>query len=85
MIVYRRCCACGETKDRNSLIKITRAHDSKNLFVNPSTNIFGRSVYVCKNNDCVKNAFRKKRIFRFLKVSENKDVMDKILAVLDKE
>ena len=72
--VLRKCQACLKIKDRNEMIKITKLPNG-NLKVNPSSKELGRSVYVCKNPECVKVFIKKKKLKTALKYSN----MDEIL------
>ena len=63
-MVERKCVGCGKIKDRQELIKITKVDDD--IIVNPDSKKFGRSVYVCYNNVCIENAFKKNRISKFI-------------------
>lgn len=74
--VERICQACRQTKNRNELIKITKLPNGF-LKLNPSSKELGRSVYVCKNNECIKNFIKKKKIKTALKYSN----MDEILRI----
>ena len=63
--IKRKCQGCGKILDRNSLIKIT-LFDGK-LYINPSSKILGRSMYICADYNCVKTVIKKKRICGALK------------------
>ena len=77
-MVYRKCAGCGKITDRTNLIKITRdAHSD--IFVNPDTKIFGRSVYLCYNKMCIEVAFKKNRISKLLKTSIPPELKGKII------
>lgn len=65
----RKCISCGELKNRSELIKITKEHDSGKVVIEPDSKIFGRSVYLCYNQNCIDNAFKKNRINKVLKTS----------------
>lgn len=54
----RMCLACRQKFDRKSLIRVLQDHKTGETFVNPDRFKFGRSVYICKNDNC---------IFKFLK------------------
>ena len=75
----RKCAGCGKLKDRKELIKITRENVHGNVIVNPDNKIFGRSVYLCYNNACIENAFKKNRISKVLKASFPEDLKGKLL------
>ena len=74
----RKCAGCGKITDRNELLKITRDAHS-NVFVNPDSKIFGRSVYLCYNNACIEAAFKKNRISKALKTSLPEELKGKLL------
>ncbi len=69
----RKCISCGELKSRSELIKVTKEHNSGNIVIEPDSNIFGRSVYLCYNQSCIDNAFKKNRINKMLKTDANID------------
>ena len=75
----RKCAGCGKLKDRKELIKITRENVHGNVIVNPDNKIFGRSAYLCYNNACIENAFKKNRISKVLKASVPEDLKGKLL------
>ena len=78
-MVERKCVGCGKLKDRKDLIKITRENAHGNVIVNPDNKIFVRSVYLCYNNSCVENAFKKNKISKILKASVPEDLKGKLL------
>ena len=69
----RKCISCGCLKQRSELIKITRVKDSGNVVIEPGSKIFGRSVYLCYNQSCIDNAFKKNKINKALKTGANVD------------
>ena len=69
----RKCISCGEIKPRKELIKITKEHLSGNIVIQPDSKTFGRSVYLCYNEDCIDMAFKKNKINKMLKTSANID------------
>ena len=69
----RKCVACGEIKPKSELIKITKEYTSGNVVVMPDSKIFGRSAYLCYNENCINTAFKKNRINKVLKTGENLD------------
>lgn len=75
-MVERKCIGCGKIKDRNEMIKITNVHGE--LIVNPDNKKFGRSVYLCYNNACIENAFKKNKISKILKTSVPQDLKGKL-------
>ena len=76
-MVERKCVGCGKIKDRNEMIKITNVHGE--LVVNPDSKKFGRSVYLCYNNACIENAFKKNKISKILETSVPQDLKGKLI------
>lgn len=64
--IKRKCQGCSQVKNIDELIKITKLQNGS-LKINPSSKELGRSVYVCKNADCIKNFIKKKRLKAALK------------------
>lgn len=71
--MQRKCIACGELKNRDEMIKITKDYKNANVVINPNNFTFGRSVYLCYNQNCIDNAFKKNRINKVLKINANID------------
>lgn len=69
----RKCQGCKETKPRSELIKITKLQNNL-LKINPKTNEFGRSMYICKNIDCIKKVIKKSKIKTVLKYSDLNEI-----------
>ena len=82
-IHYRKCAGCGEVKDRQELIKITSEHNTEEIYVNPSDKIYGRSVYICRDKNCINAAFKKDKISKFLKKKVPDEIQKKIFTVLE--
>lgn len=80
--IKRKCQGCFEVKERNELIKITKLQNGM-LKINPNSKELGRSVYVCKNLDCIKNLIKKKKLKTALKYS-NMDEISRIEEELKK-
>ncbi|MBQ2645437.1 YlxR family protein, partial [bacterium] len=49
----RKCIGCGSYKEKNELIKITKDSKTQETFINPISKIFGRSCYICKDENCI--------------------------------
>ena len=69
----RKCVSCGTLKPQEELIKITKEYKSGKLFIQPNSKTFGRSVYLCYNQECINTAFKKNKINKILKTEENID------------
>ena len=79
----RKCVGCGELKPRKEMIKITKEHIAEELVLNPNSKIFGRSVYLCYNQNCIENAFKKSKINKVLKSKKQAD-KEALLRLLEK-
>ena len=75
MDIKRKCISCGEIKPREELIKITKEHTIGDIVIQPNSKTFGRSVYLCYNENCINTAFKKNKINKMLKTGTeiNKD------------
>lgn len=69
-MVERKCIACGEIKNRDNLIKITRENSRGDVVINPDSKIFGRSAYLCYNQMCIVKSFKKNKLNKALKTSQ---------------
>ena len=65
----RKCIACGELRPREEMIKITKEHSTGNVVINPNSKTFGRSAYLCYNQDCIEQAFKKNKLNKILKTN----------------
>ena len=74
--IKRKCQGCLKIQNRDLMIKITKLNNGL-LKINPSSKELGRSIYVCKNIDCIKNLIKKKKLISALKCSN----MDEILKI----
>lgn len=81
--IIRKCAACNTLKSRDNFIKIT-VNKSKEIKIMPDSKFFGRSVYICKNNDCIKNILKKGRIYKLLRIKPDTISEEKIRTVLEK-
>lgn len=72
-MIERVCQGCRKTQDRDLMIKITKL-ESNLLKINPSSNELGRSIYVCKNIDCIKNIIKKHKLKTSLKCNNLNEV-----------
>ena len=78
----RKCVGCGEFRPREDMIKITKEKSTENVVLNPDSKTFGRSVYLCYNQNCIENAFKKNKINRVLKTNAQID-KEAVLKLLD--
>lgn len=67
----RKCVGCGEIKNATEMIKLTKNHISGEIIINPNSKIFGRSAYLCYNNQCIEQALKKNKLNKVLKTSKD--------------
>ena len=78
----RQCVCCRKMNSKENLIRITRDYKTEELKINQLSEIQGRSVYICKNNECVQNAIKKKKIEHFLRSNMTVQLKEALNAVL---
>ena len=70
----RKCVGCGKIKPRCEMIKITKEHSTNEVVINRNSVTFGRSAYLCYNQDCIEQALKKRKLNRTLKISSSVDL-----------
>ena len=60
-IPERKCLGCGESKPKNTLVRVLRAPDGT-VSLDLTGKKSGRGAYVCRSADCLKKARKSKRI-----------------------
>ena len=75
----RKCIGCGKFDKRENFIKITYKKSENEVFVNPDTKIFGRSVYLCYNKMCINNALKKNKLNKSLKTVISEELKGKLI------
>ena len=79
----RRCGGCNETKPASQMIKITKNYRTGEIIINPDRFLFGRSLYICKNETCINAVFKKDKISKNLKKMLTKEEKENIRGVLN--
>lgn len=77
----RMCGACREHKEKSALIKVVKASDGT-IRVDERGKINGRSVYICKNLDCINKAQKTNLIMRALGCKDQ-SIYGEILSVFN--
>ena len=75
----RKCVGCGELKPRENMIKITKEHKTGKIVLNPDSLTFGRSAYLCYNQNCINAALKKNKLARALKTTIGEDLKGNII------
>ncbi len=79
----RKCIGCGKIEETSQMIRVMKKHDSREVLVNPDSSNFGRSSYLCYNKVCMKNAIKKKRFDKTLKIAISENIVDKIQYLIE--
>ncbi len=78
----RQCASCREYKKKEELIRLTKDHKTGEVTINNDNSSFGRSIYVCKNEECLKNFIKKKRTEHILKAKLSVNIEEELYTVL---
>ncbi|MGM9994146.1 MAG: YlxR family protein [Candidatus Avigastranaerophilus sp.] len=78
----RQCCSCRQIKEKYELIRITKDFETGGIFINTDNKIHGRSVYICKNIECLENSLKRKRIENSLKAVLPENIKQELYTVL---
>ena len=80
----RQCCSCKKLKLKEELIRVTKDSKTQEIFINNENTVQGRSVYICKNIECIVMALKKKRIETSLKSVLPENIKQELHTVLTK-
>ncbi len=83
MIKIRQCKACRIMQESDLMHKITLEYKEKKLFLNPDSKTLGKSVYLCKKNDCIKLFLKKKGFRGNFKNIDSSNVEAELLSHID--
>lgn len=70
--------------EKENLIRLTRDFKTKEIKINENSEYYGRSVYICKNIECIENAIKKKKIEKSLEIHVPENLKDCLYTVLKK-
>ncbi len=79
----RQCTYCREYKKKEDLIRITKNYETNEIEINTGK-ITGRSVYICKNRECLEKALKKKKIEASLKTKVPEEIKENLYNLLKK-
>ena len=74
--VLRRCVTCRKVLDRQKLLRVTRDYQNGVVLYGG----MGRSAYLCPNEKCLEEAWKKKRLQKALKC----EIQSSVINVLQK-
>ena len=78
------CNVCRQYKEKNELIRITKDYKTGEIMVNTDNIIQGRSIYVCKNEECIKKFIKNKKSLCVLKAEKPVNIEEMLCTVLKK-
>ena len=77
--IKRKCVGCGQIKNRDEMIKITRRNTDGVAVINSDSKIFGRSAHLCSNHDCINKALYKNKLSKVLKTQLNDELKGQLI------
>ena len=72
----RRCVACRQCKLQNEMLRLTKINNQ--ILIDEKNKLGGRGAYVCKNDDCIKLAIKKKLFNRAFKMNVDNSIYDQL-------
>lgn len=75
--VLRRCIGCGESKDKQQLIRIIRTPEGT-IELDATGRKNGRGAYICRSQDCLKQAMKTKGLDRSFKMAVPQEIYDRL-------
>lgn len=79
-VPLRRCVGCNDRKDKRELIRIVRSSEGE-IHVDETGKQQGRGAYICPDENCLKQARKKKGLEHSLKCK----ISDEIYGLLQEE
>lgn len=78
----RVCISCREGRKKSELIRVTKNYLTNEAEINNDNHCHGRSVYICKKEECIMKALKKQKIEYNLKVKIGDDIKKELDTVL---
>ena len=79
-IPQRKCIVCGESKDKHDLIRIVK-NKEEGIILDPTGKKNGRGAYICKNETCINEAKKKRKLEKVFKTEISDDLYEEIIAM----
>ena len=79
-IPQRKCIVCGENKDKNDLIRIVK-NKEEGIILDPTGKKNGRGAYICKEEKCIEEAKKKRKLEKVFKTEISDDLYEEIIAM----
>ncbi len=77
-IPQRMCIACRERHEKYELMRVVKTDDG--IAIDKEQNMLKRGAYICKSEECVNLAKKKKALSRHFKQNIEDSVYEKLLA-----
>ncbi|MGF1495573.1 MAG: YlxR family protein [Elainellaceae cyanobacterium] len=77
---YRRCISCRRVAHKDNFWRVVRTHPSHRVQLDEG---MGRSAYLCPNAACLRNAQRKNRLGRVLRIAVPEEVFEALWQRLE--
>ena len=79
-IPQRKCIVCGENKDKKDLIRIVK-NKEEGIILDPTGKKNGRGAYICKDEKCINEAKKKRKLDKVFKTEISDDLYEEIIAM----
>ena len=79
----RKCIGCNTSKEKNELYRI--AYYEGRLTLDLKGNANGRGLYICKNDECIRNAEKRRALNRGFRTNLPADQVERIFKELADE
>lgn len=79
-IPQRKCIVCGENKDKNDLIRIVK-NKEEGIILDPTGKKNGRGAYICKEEKCINEVKKKRKLEKVFKTEISDDLYEEIIAM----
>jgi len=80
----RQCASCRQYKEKTELIRITRDYKTGEALINENNLLQGRSLYVCRNLECIEKLLKNKKGLYKLKAEMSRNIKSMLYTVLKK-
>jgi hypothetical protein len=80
-IPQRSCIACRQVRGKSELLRIVRTPPGA-VEVDRTGKLAGRGAYVCRDESCIAQAIKQKKLGRALGVAVDQSIMDEVRSCL---
>lgn len=81
----RKCIGCNTSKIQNELVRIVFDSEAEEIKLDRERKSSGRGAYLCKNEECVKQAIKRKAFERVFKSHISQDIKNNIAEEMKNE